>query len=377
METLVAQPKVEFNLHQRTRNDAETWFAEVLDGSMRTPFEYQTDGHEIYAEDGSALQPIFEDAIVEAGRLRQKNPQLGFELRRRQLERSEYDEMLAMVRGDLPNAMVVVSDFPAELRAATEDVGGYNVARKQTMLRVITFADGRLRMYSQSLDGSNRQALEAIYLAFGIAPQPGELLGQRIHFQCGKEDQAYLVDRLTAIYDHSLSGQLGGEWYAGRREPKRDTYSFVRGQQELVDRFVAQQIDGRMTENERYNIAALLAKRFEEAKTVPGYDGDSSGFECYIGSVMTHSLEWELQQAGDEARASGKTFSGCGASVSAITASEQLSEAGYGNQSESGNDEDKFGPLTFKCKNGHTNRRPRGKLIDKCWVPNCKDSVGC
>ena len=37
--------------------------------------------------------------------------------------------------------------------------------------------------------------------------------------------------------------------------------------------------------------------------------------------------------------------------------------------------EDKFGSLTFKCKKGHENTRPRNKLIDKCTT--CGDSVKC
>ena len=372
METLVAQPEL------RIRNDAETWLAEVLDGSMRTPFEYTTDGHELYAEDGGPLGSIFKDAIEDARKLQARDPKLSFELRRRLIEAGEYHDMLAMVGGEQPNVMVAVSDFPAELIDAPEDIGGYNVQRKVTMLRVVTYAQGKLRMYSQTLDGSNRQALEAIYAEFGQTPELGELLGQRIHADIDEADQPYIIDRLTGSYDRSLANQFGGEWYAGRPEPKRDTYGFVRRQHELIDRFVARQVTGRMTDTERYNIAALLTKRFEASKMVAGYELDEAGIERFLGSVMTHSLEWELQQAGNEARAKGQTFSGCGASARALLSSEeQLQEVGYGNQSERGGDEDQYGSLTFKCKFGHTNRRPRGKLIDKCWMPGCKNSVAC
>jgi hypothetical protein len=33
--------------------DTVTWLAEVLPGSMRTPFEYTFDGNELYANDGA------------------------------------------------------------------------------------------------------------------------------------------------------------------------------------------------------------------------------------------------------------------------------------------------------------------------------------
>lgn len=52
-----------------------------------------------------------------------------------------------------------------------------------------------------------------------------------------------------------------------------------------------------------------------------------------------------------------------------------------GNANESADsssiDEDKYGSLTFYCKNGHLNRRPRGKLISQCRVSSCKNSVAC
>ncbi|HWT55496.1 MAG TPA: hypothetical protein VN031_00510 [Candidatus Microsaccharimonas sp.] len=381
METLAVQPGqlVEFDRQQRMRNDAETWLAEVLDGSMRTPFEYTTDGHELYAEDGGALGPIFNDAISEARQLQHKDPRLAFELRRRDTELGEYQDMLAITRGELPNTMVVVSDFPAELMHASEDVGGYNVTRKQTMLRVITHHAGRLRMYSQTLDGSDRAALEAIYAEFGVQPESGELLGQRLYIDTMPEVQTNLADRLTSVYDRSLQARHGGEWYAGRPEPKRDTYSFVCQQRQLIDHFVSRQLHGTISDEYRYNIAALLSKRFEEAKYVGEYNiHDQASVERFMGGVVTRSFEWELHHAGQEARAAGRTFSGCGATARAEMAAEQeLAEAGYGNKSPATSDEDEFGPLTFFCTRNHRNTRPRGKLITQCRVKSCKDSVGC
>src|SRR5690606_34211814 len=120
-----------------------------------------------------------------------------YELRRRYIEKQEYLEMLEMMRGDRLNTMVVISDFPPELMNATKDVGGYNVTRKQTMLRVLTKnPDGSLSMYSQSLDGSDRRALESIYYELGYAPEQGELLGQRMHVNVSPDQQKVLIDRL-------------------------------------------------------------------------------------------------------------------------------------------------------------------------------------
>jgi hypothetical protein len=363
----------QYDRYTRIYNDATTWLAETLDGSMRTPFEYSFDGHELYADDGSAMGPIFDDAIAEARRLVARDPSMAFELRRRIIERGEYEDMLAMMRGEAPNTMVVESDFPPELMLETKHVGGYNVDRKQTMMRVITKRGDRLYMQTQTLDGSDRVALEAIYGHFGRTPGMGELLGQRIHEELTEEEQDYLADRLTGIYDRSLQERTGESYYAGRRESKGDTYKFVLSQHELVGKFVSHELNGGINAADRYNIAALIAKRYEEFKS-PHIEIEP---EKVVKGAIVHDIERQLQLAGDEARAAGRQFSACGISASSgeKSAAQQLNDAGYGNLSSI--EEDTLGSLTFKCTNGHFNTRPIGKKIKQCRVTGCVDSVGC
>jgi hypothetical protein len=322
-----------FDRYLRTYHDATTWLAETLNGSMRTPFEYQFDGQDLYASDGSNLRHIFEDALADVTRLQRDSPQIAFELRRRQIELEEYYDMLAMANGDISNTMVVISDFPPELMFANTDVGGYNVERKQTMLRVLTWRNGRMTMYSQSLDGSDRTALESIYGLFGKVPKSGELLGQRIHIDLSAADQEHLTDRLTGIYDRTLTESYGGNWYAGRQEAEHDTYQFVLSQRAVIDRFVSAELIGGISEYDKYNIAALLSERFEYIKRQGiAYSEVELAF---TGIMQAQDLDWQLRIAGDAARADGKTFSGCGISADGLTAAEQLSESGYGgNQSE-------------------------------------------
>ena len=386
-EVSAAQPTIEqgFDRYIRTYNDTTTWFAEVLDGSMRTPFEYSYQGGELFAADGSALGPIFEDALREADTIATQNTRLGFEKRRRTLEKQEYTEMLEMAQGSRANTMIVVSDFPEELMHATEDVGGYNTARKQTMLRVIYWQDDRMHMLSQSLDGSDRQALEALYTACGKEPAEGELLGQRMHVELSAEDQSLLIDKLTGVYDRELQRQYGGAWYAGRQDTRRDTYAFVRSQHDLIDRYVSAEQAGTLTESERYNFAAALQKRYDREKTSAVMSNGSQVAQLALaGLFQPPNIETELLRAGTQARLQGKSFSGCGSSVrageseaSGLAAEDQLSELGYGN-GETDSSEDKYGPLTFKCTEGHTNHRKRGELLKECQTKGCKKgSVGC
>lgn len=319
----------------RAYHDAATWLAETLDGRMRTCFEYSFDGHELYADDGGALGPIFTKSLTEAEEMAKNNPSLGFEARRRQIELDEYGDMLKMARGELPNTMITISDFPPELMGATSDVGGYNAKRKQTMLRVIARkADGRLVMQSQSLDGSNRQALEAIYASFSQTPKDGELLGQRIYSEENDElKQELLIDNLAGIYDRSLEHQNPGKSYrAGRLLPDKpglETYKFVCEQPDLVNYLAGQMAAGLLTEKVMFDTAATMASRYENGGKPTQYN--------VAGEVVmvTLPLKQEMFVAATQARAVGTTYSGCGASVGAngeLGASGQLEASGFGNK---------------------------------------------
>lgn len=375
----------QFNQRERYKDDTETWLAEVLDGNMRTHFEYSCDGQDLYSQDGGAVGKIFDDAIEAAQIITKENPSLLFELRRRVIEKGEYEDMLAMAKGELldenneqANTIIAISDFPPELMRSSEDIGGYNANRKQTMMRVITRnADGKIGMTTQSLDGTNRQALEAIYKKFGVEPKDGELLGQRIIINIPDELHGDIVDAATDTYDENLKEQYGGEWQAGIRGGQNtDTYKFVKAQTDLVEMFVQAKMQSSETaEKLRYGLAATVTRRWKEfLNGRRGIDYDSYVNQSTSNAVMQHNLIQEFTRATLQAEASGQVFSGCGASVGASGgASSELSQSGYGNKSG----EDEYGPLTFKCTAGHTNTRPKGKLISKCSTKDCKGTVGC
>ncbi len=362
-----------FDYEKRRYFDTVTWLAEVLPGSMRTPFEYSFDGQELYAVDGGKLAEIFDTAVREAEEMPED---LAFELRRRKAEKQEYNEMVDMMRGSLPNTMVVVSDFPSELMTATKDVGGYNVTRKQTMLRVLAKTPGgTLKMYSQSLDGSDRQALEALYRHLGHDAQPGELLGQRMHIELDETEQEFLIDELTGVYDRQLAVRYGGQWHAGQLNgERRNTYDFARSQTDLLNAYLAT-TNGFTGNKKDYNLAAAMEARFRNHLSRPY----SLKHDDYDIGIVAHVMAMdEMTRAGEKARATGKSYSGCGITAGApgegFDAASQLEEAGYGNQStEAG--EDQYGSLTFECPKGHQNQRPRNKLIPRCKV--CGISVKC
>lgn len=353
------------------RYDLETQFAEIINGSMRTNFELRLNGYDLIGEDGRSMRAVADKSLIKAKDIAKQYPKLWFEVRRRNLERDEIHEAIEMAHGEGLNTMVVVSDFPEELTGAQEDVGGYNVTRKQTMLRILTRQpNGNIQMYSQSLDGSNREALEAIYAHFGVKPEAGELLSQRLRVDLPWEKQTKLIDELKGVYDNSLSEQFGGEWYAGRRPADyRNTYEFVGMQQDLIEECLRLDKLGWLNDSVMYKMSATMQKRFATAQQ------GNIGTLPHMASIDLAVLHKEIELAGTQARQTGASFSACGATLRADgpdgSTENQMELAGYGNKTG----EDKYGSLTFKCQKGHTNTRPRNLLIDKCKT--CGINVRC
>ena len=349
-------PNYEFQIYY---DDATTWLAEALDGNMRTSFQYRFYGGELFARDGRQLGPIFSDAVEDARRKAVSNPSLDFEVRRRLIEEEEYGDILLMAGGEGPNTMIVVSDCPPEVMDSEVSIGGYDAERKQTMLRIITRSEeGAIDITSQSLDGSNREALEAIYDELDEQVLPGELLGQRIKKELTPEEQANLVDRLMAVHDNKLSERLGGSWYGGRQTSRyKNTYDFVCQQTDLTDLVVKSRIeaqDGRFKVTEMlYKVAATMESRWLGNKHF-GFSGGGN------------NLYYEMISAAQEAAARGKVYRGCGLE---IEASDELAELGYGNKKED-NEEGKCVTCPF-CE------ETVDALITKTHIscPKCKKSV--
>ena len=373
----------QYNEQLRLRNDIETLYAESLCGSMRTPaiYDYDPLAVELYAEDGGLLGSVFENALKDIEQKAVEYPEFNFEVRRRRHERAEYDEMLNMMDNESTNTIVVVSDFPAELQDANQSVGGYDIDRKQAYIRVLAKDGDKLYLYSQSLDGSDRHALEQLYTELGYQAKPGELLGQRLQITLDPQDQHLLIDRLTATYDDMLQQNTGVKHYAGipmyNIDPI-DTYAFVKKQSDIIGLSITMHASGELTYKKQYDMMALLRERYEKAKQ--GVMEEIQYAKNNIGHLaLQHAVvEQQSQQAGTKAQAEGRGFSFCGQTMRASQAAEatdQTGAAGYSSANKTATAEDKFGPLEFKCQKGHWNKRPRNELIDNCKT--CNIAVGC
>jgi hypothetical protein len=314
------------------RYDAITELAELTDGQMRTELPLTSDDKDLYGPDGRSLTETARKGLKAAQEQAEKNPNLWFEVDRRELELEEILDTVEAFKTGLVNTVVLTTEFPEQLLNATEDVGGYNIRRKQALRRAITRNPdtGKILLISQTLDGSNTEALTAVDTAFGFQTDPSKSrLGQRQHLNLTAQEQAQIMDKTVSAYDQSMSRQFGGEWYAGRRPADyRNTYDFVRKQHDLMDTYVQLRLSNQLTDTVMYDMAATINERFKQSKNllhnveqlrpVPqsGYDRDA--------------LQREMRMYGQEARSKGVSFSACGSTWKAEglgSSTEDLLEA--------------------------------------------------
>jgi hypothetical protein len=317
--------------------DETTWLAETLNGSMRSRFTFKSIDGELTAQDGRQLRGIFENSKERAKKLAARDPRMKGEVVRADIEWEEFLLMDYMANNpDSPNTLVVNS---AILDGLTEDAHGYQATRGLGWSRVITRNDttGEIIIASQSLDGDERQAYNAIYEYFGH-PAPDTsvsndyMLGVRIAVNLTAEEQAALPDVIMGIYDGVMDLNHGTKHRAGRsqNEARGDTWQFTLTQTDLVKDhiqkiapYVLLQKQGNQDESVaasakaiRYSTAAMLKRRYE------------------LGAEWTNrhqDLAGEREVAGGEAAAAGESFNGCGFNADApTTAQSQLEALGYG-----------------------------------------------
>lgn len=314
--------------------DETTWLAETLNGSMRSKFSFRLLNGELTASDGRQLRPIFENSKARAQALADKDPRMQAEIGRTETEWEEFLLMDLMAHDhSMPNTVVVHS---AILDGLKDDAHGYQVSRGLGWSRIITRNDttGEITIVSQSLDGDERQAYNAIYGYFDY-PVPAastsnnEMLGVRIALQLTAEEQAVLPDTVMGVYDTVMDQKFGGQHRAGRQQTSADTWQFTLSQADLIKDHMEriaplvlrQKHNGHDKANERhikairYGTAAALKRRYELGEAWTSQHPDIAG---------------ERDAATGEATAAGESFNGCGFEAKSGSAEEQVESLGYG-----------------------------------------------
>lgn len=359
-----------------------------------------------------------------------------------QLTRSVLDHENAlivdqMVRGETDyNMRVVFSLFPEEGAAQSgddywQDIGYVPWLRRGFIQLYLATEDG-LFSGSLSFDGSEIERAKELLSQYGIEVPDGEITDNMLKYAItgtATKDQAkafaiWLADnagdpRLTKITNTAEVTQRYGsvvdrafcESYVHLCE------SLSRGKQTPGARALIHQLANNAHHfNERYTkalygmrananrftnddsivlhellvystIEMLRALHLREIDLERGYDTTHLSAE-YLQAADASSFQNMLGGFGADGAQQNRIYSACGIKIKLgdnglediLDPLHLLSPQDVfgGQDKDKKADEDEWGPLKFKCTEGHSNERRRGERILVCRVKSCKEgSVGC
>lgn len=228
--------------------------------------------------------------------------------------------------------------------------------------------DGHVVLESQTVDGSDAEALAAVNGAAARSPR-------------------VTLDELVTVYDETVSRKYGGHFYAGRRQaaPGENAWQVLRQHQDLInylvgglEKLAASALPrhelARTTKKHLYGVWATLKARLDSGRQ-PSATYQSRGVPQWL---LHARLAREVAHNFREFAAVGRVLVGCGGSIQVLAGEADILAADAADVHSAifgGEKMDKYGSLRFKCPKGHSNTRPRGRLIEKCQV--CRMSVRC
>jgi len=198
------------------------------------------------------------------------------------------------------------------------------------------------------------------------------------------------LNQATRAYDTVLSRKHGAEMFAGRlgAEVNENAWEEIQRHRDLIEFFLnkleaiaAMPLHGpaleEATKRHLYGTWAAFKQRLDGVASYVSYEPASSNMPV----AHLAMLEREVHDAFTDFARAGRPLVGCGGSIEMLQGEQNILRASAEDVFRSifGEEEtDQFGSLTFKCTEGHTNKRPRGKKITKCKVAGCREgSVGC
>jgi hypothetical protein len=191
--------------------------AERLRAPMDHTITFQNIGGGLYCGSsvrGDDLLTISKNAELTAREMAQRDPAWAVEALRRHIETQEIIAATGLSPG---SQMLVFSPIPDSVRSGEVNIGGYNMAKQTTMVRIWTHDEDGLACRYISLDGGNRAALAAAAGAVGreVPSQYSseEILATYYTFPGGETDVA---ERVIDGYDGEMKRQTGRNHSYGR-----------------------------------------------------------------------------------------------------------------------------------------------------------------
>jgi hypothetical protein len=357
-----------------------------------------------------------------------------------QLTRSEWDHENAllvdkMASGETSyNTRIVISPFPEEAAKQSGDAYwqgiGYVPHLKRGFVQIYHATDEGIVAGSLSFDGSDKERLREVFSRYGVTIPEAEITDNWLKYAITdtlSENEAKALaleianqaadpvfkkttNTVDVTHEHrSIMNTVFDESYIHACE------SFTRGYQTPgAQKIIFELANQAENFNRRYSkalyemraneqqftddnmvvlhellvystIEMMRAMLLKKSKHINGNSSEHKYRELdvvYLQSLANQSFQHILSGFAATGARNNRAYSACGLSISpGETASNNPQDVFGGVDSGTEKtlraDEDEFGPLQFTCKNGHWNRRPKGKFINQCRIKSCKNSVSC
>ena len=232
--------------------------------------------------------------------------------------------------------------------------------------------DGNILLESQTVDRSDDDAFAAVYEARADNPQLD-------------------MDGMVAVYDGVLHDKHGGHFFAGRRESEKheNAWDEIHKHRELIE-FHLNRLEEIATTDLPLHLLERIAKQHligvwaSFKKRLDGntvsYSSDNFVYVSHQQDAFLHQLLYaEVQSNFKDFASRGEVLVGCGGAIRVQSGETDIMGADASDVFSSifSDASDRFGSLTFTCPNGHSNRRPYGKLLSNCKTKGCKADVRC
>lgn len=309
----------------------------LTDASERLPFymehgftyslnERKTD---LLTDSGLSVNQVLQDGLAAARLEAPHDPRWQDELRRRELEWQQHEEVIGFAK---ENGDVTVSSF--SLDGGNRQRGWYGEAPLRALiaelapeLDIRSLEDAKGRLDPNKLLGKKFESQGALWF-ISMTPMHVRESGQaldgaydpvrlkslvRVVTPATEDTASTLIRDARMLCDEQLQKHFDGEWYGGRHAPQvtaENSLNFILGHPNLISQHlkrVKEVMNGRTSDEEK----AQLLDRLQ-------YD-----FIAAIDSALEGKEVVSLEQAGQEARAAGKTYEG-DCATKKLTAEEQL-----------------------------------------------------
>jgi len=345
-----------------------------------------------------------------------------------QLTRSRWDHQNAllvdeMVQGKTGyNMRLVASPFPKEAAASSgnefwRDIG-YVPHLDRGFVQMYLFNGTELIAGSLSFDGSNKDVLRQIFAKHGVEIPEDEVTDNWLKYAITANlDEAAAMRLATEIANQAGSGyqkntntvdvtreykplmdQAFNQSYIHLCESlyRKTQTSGVRG---LINQLAAQaqsfnpryrsalyDMQAKQSFNEDDSIVLhelLVYSTIEMMRALHLRKMDTEGTSVFnpahMQNMNAEAFQNILSHYGAQGARNNRSYSACGLAIAAGGDSDSSVQEAFGGmlgEKKADNEaDDKYGSLTFECPKGHTNTRPRNKLIEKCKT--CGTSVKC